>query len=342
MIQDEVKNLWKLCFNDSEEYVDLYFQARYNNDVNIAIQSDEKVIAALQMLPYPMTYEGKEINTAYISGACTHPDYRNKGVMRELLSQAFVRMSNQDIHLSTLIPAEPWLFDYYAQIGYVPIFKSSKLISKAFPAIPFKNMPMLKVVQEYRDEDYEFLNRKMRERPNCIQHTKEGYQFMLSDLQTSKGKVYTLTIHEKTVALTVAYPTENGSLLLDDILYNNPADGLFLIQLICQENQLSSIEIQFPRVEAQRSQLFPFGMARIINAQAMLQLYAANHPDLKANLHITDKQICQNNGYYYLNDGKCMYSAKRLPCRHSTLTISQLTKKVFARLEPCMSLMLNH
>lgn len=49
MIREKVKNLWKLCFNDSEEFTELYFRLRYNNDINIAIQSGEEVIAALQM-----------------------------------------------------------------------------------------------------------------------------------------------------------------------------------------------------------------------------------------------------------------------------------------------------
>ena len=103
MIREKVKNLWKLCFNDSEEFTELYFRLRYNNDINIAIQSGEEVIAALQMLPYPMTFEGEDIHTAYISGACTHPDYRNRGVMHELLSQAFARM----LHLSLIHISEP-------------------------------------------------------------------------------------------------------------------------------------------------------------------------------------------------------------------------------------------
>lgn len=123
MIREKVKNLWKLCFNDSEEFTELYFRLRYNNDINIAIQSGEEVIAALQMLPYPMTFEGEDIHTVYISGACTHPDYRNRGVMHELLSQAFARMLHNNVALSTLIPAEPWLFDYYGSSGYAPVFR---------------------------------------------------------------------------------------------------------------------------------------------------------------------------------------------------------------------------
>ena len=45
MIREKVKNLWKLCFNDSEEFTELYFRLRYNNDINIAIQSGKKFIA---------------------------------------------------------------------------------------------------------------------------------------------------------------------------------------------------------------------------------------------------------------------------------------------------------
>ena len=90
MIRDEamrekIKSLWKLCFNDSDEFTDMYFRLRYSNEVNIAIQSGEEVIAALQILPYPMTFGKSEIKTGYVSGACTHPDYRNRGAMRELL-----------------------------------------------------------------------------------------------------------------------------------------------------------------------------------------------------------------------------------------------------------------
>ena len=44
------------------------------------------------------------------------------GAMRELLSQAFTRMLHNDMSISTLIPAEPWLFGYYAGMGYVPVF----------------------------------------------------------------------------------------------------------------------------------------------------------------------------------------------------------------------------
>lgn len=68
-------------------------------------------------------------------------------------------------------------------------------------------------------------------------------------------------------------------------------------------------------------------MARIINAKTMLQLYATAHPELELSIHLTDEQVSANNGYYYLNNGKYMNSAKRLPGSHLALTSVNSPKK---------------
>ena len=60
MLKEQVKALWKICFDDSEEFVEMYFRLRYKTEVNVAIQSGDEVISALQMLPYPMTLADKQ------------------------------------------------------------------------------------------------------------------------------------------------------------------------------------------------------------------------------------------------------------------------------------------
>ena len=120
--KDEVKALWKLCFDDSDEFTDLYFSMRYKDEINMAIREGGKIISALQMIPYPMTFCGEVISTSYISGACTHPGYRAHGAMRQLLKETHRRMYEEGVLLSSLIPAEEWLFGYYGKSGYTPAF----------------------------------------------------------------------------------------------------------------------------------------------------------------------------------------------------------------------------
>ena len=71
--------------------------------------------------------------------------------MRQLLSQAFARMLPNGIFFSTLIPANPWLFDYYARIGYAPVFQYStkEIILPEF--IPSKEIKV-DIVSEYKEE----------------------------------------------------------------------------------------------------------------------------------------------------------------------------------------------
>ena len=116
-MKEDVRKLWELCFHDSPAFTDLYFQMRYSNEVNLTIRSGNTVIAAMQTLPYPMTFCGQTINTSYISGACTHPDFRDKGVMRELLAEALnlgfsTIMLAADMHQSLTcapLPSNPLL-----------------------------------------------------------------------------------------------------------------------------------------------------------------------------------------------------------------------------------------
>lgn len=99
--KDEVKTLWKLCFNDSDEFTDLYFKMRYKDEVNRVIREDGKIISALQMIPYPMTFCDEVISTSYISGACTHPDYRKHGAMKRLLKETHRCMYEDGVLLAS-------------------------------------------------------------------------------------------------------------------------------------------------------------------------------------------------------------------------------------------------
>ena len=82
-------------------------------------------------------------------------------------------------------------------------------------------------------------------------------------------------------------------------------------------------------------------MARIIDARAVLQLYAAGCPEVEMNIELTDEQLSVNNGYYYLCKGKCMTSEVRLPGVHTRMTIAELSEKILGEMQPYMSLMMN-
>lgn len=337
MIREQVKALWKLCFDDDETFTDLYFRLRYNNDVNIAISSGEEVIAALQMLPYPMTFCGETIQTSYISGACTHPDYQGKGVMRELLSQAFTQMLHNGTFVSTLIPGEPWLFNYYARMGYAPVFRYSKEHLPEDNATSSVSITVERTI-EFEEAVYEYLNRRMKERSCCIQHTPADFRVILADLGRTKDTLYIARDEDKVVGIAIVY-REESTLQMDEFFADSEEAKQQLLSQIRQTTRCNTVGLTTP--PADNTETYPLGMARIIDAKSVLQLYAAIYPNDEMSIELTDEQLSANNGYYYLCNGKCMYNKQRLPGTHTELTIAALSEKILAPLHPYMSLMLN-
>ena len=364
-MRERVKELWKRCFNDSKEFIELYFRLRYNNEVNLAIESGEEVIAALQMIPYPMTYAGSIVSSSYISGACTHPDFRNRGVMHELLRQAFGKMFRNNVLFSTLIPAEEWLFDYYAKRGYSATFhyeiktikrkeeyhttKENTLVDLFGINIPdWDKEYQIECITDYNENVYQYLNNKLQERPCCIQHTQSDFNVIIEDLKLSKGSIYTLQhLQQMTnnpkeiIALAIAYPDENNpsSFFLGELVSDTKEAELILLSNIVHENNLETVKIAIPSIK--EKPILTLGMARIIQVKPVLQLYAASHPEIELNIALTDEEISANNGYYYLNNGRCMFSERRLPETHQQLSIGELAEMVLKKEHPYKSLMLN-
>ena len=71
-------DLWRTSFDDSEEFIKLFFDRVYKKENALFIKKDGKIVSALQMLPYVMTYYGTEISVNYIYAACTLPSERGQ------------------------------------------------------------------------------------------------------------------------------------------------------------------------------------------------------------------------------------------------------------------------
>ena len=102
---------------------------------------------------------------------------------------------------------------------------------------------------------------------------------------------------DKITALAIVYPA-GSTWQAGEIVAETSGMYLLLLQRICEQLNLPSIRVISPSETEPTPQVL--GMARIINAKTILQRYAAEHPELKMSIALTDPQISANNGYYYL------------------------------------------
>lgn len=165
-----VRSMWKTCFGDSDEYMDIHFGRKYRNE-NTLILSDPHPAASLQMLPYEITFYNHPIPFSYISGACTLPESRKKGYMEQLLIRSFETMRKRNIPLSILIPAEDWLFVFYEKYGYSQCFEKGEPPLKLKEILERNHFDFPKSYL-----DFQFIYSKL---DFCVQKTEADFQTLV-------------------------------------------------------------------------------------------------------------------------------------------------------------------
>jgi len=333
--KDEVKALWKLCFNDSDEFTDLHFSMRYKDEINMAIREDGKIISALQMIPYPMTFCGEVISTSYISGACTHPDYRAHGAMRQLLKETHRRMYEEGVLLSSLIPAEEWLFGYYGKSGYAPAFGYA-VEQEADGLHPSSSDYRIEICTLPDATHYQYFDSRMRQRESCILHTQEDFEVIIADLKLGGGRL--LVAYQNDRIMGMVFTVRGGeTLYIKELLADNDTVKGSLLHEAFSIYKVRAMEYIVP---SSSNALF-LGMARLIHVEKVLSLFARKYPMSALYIHLEDDDVIpENNGYYTVKNGICL--REHLPEKeYQTYTLASLASLLVEAERPYMSLMLN-
>ncbi len=331
--KEEIKSLWKQCFDDSDEFVNFYFDERYSDKINMAIVEDGQIIAALQMIPYEMTCCNTLISTSYISGACTNPLYRNHGYMRKLLADTHRRMWSDGVLLSTLIPANAPLIKYYEKAGYNSCF------GYIAQEIEKKELEYNLTFEESKgssDSIFKYFDRKMKERPCCIQHSKEDFILIMADIRLSGGSVIIAKDNDDIKGLAFCVINDDKLFIKDILADNNHVESLLLNKSLDFFRKDKLIYL----IPSSSNTLYK-GMARAIHLDRLLTVFANHHSSVEFDVYIEgDDDIPENNGYYSIRNGICS-KGETEGTRYRKYHIKDFVRLLLEMEHPYMSLMLD-
>ena len=288
-------DIWKTAFPaDSDDFVKFYFEKKYCKENTLLLFKNDEIASCLQMLPYKMTYYKEHINTAYISGACTVPAHQNQGLMKNLLVHAFGEMRKRDNLLTTLIPQEPWLIDFYKKMGYAPCFdyKLTPICPEYYP-VSSSNKTQLK---EFEHDDLRatyYLYKRFFQKQNVrIQKSLFDFSVMVQAFQKFEGKVYVLKDRNNVVGVCFCFISDGKIIVKDRVTKNVDYRQCFFLKLTqLFDNQPIFLSSGTTNV----SQSFFLGMARIVDAEKLMTLFAQAHPQAEFSIKISDEHILKNN-----------------------------------------------
>lgn len=296
-----IRELWQLCFHDDERFVDLLFGRLYCDENALCLEEQGVVASALQMLPYRLTYGGSMLGVSYISGASTRPEFRNRGLMSRLLHEAFETMRSRSIPLSALIPAEPWLYDYYAAQGYAPVFYRGET---DFTAVHRFSGEGYRRATPSLDELYRFFDSRMRLRSCCMQHERNDFEVICGDIRLDGGEVVALADEAGELSALAFAVSHDDRTVVKELLAVDDAARNAVLHEVSRAFPHTPVAVLTPPGEGCGA-LQRMGMMRIVDVPALLSAVGLNHPSLQIVVRVTDTLLAGNSGTYRLADGVC-------------------------------------
>ncbi len=295
--KQQIIDLWQACFHDTDAFVNLYFSQKYKDENAMTIVEDGRVLSALQMIPYTATCWGKEFSMSYIAGASTWPDVRGRGLMSNLLLHSFRQMYGRSVAFTALIPAEPWLFQYYSRFGYAPAYYTQDI---------YYTIPVDKNMSEQDEavslwELYEYFSRKNLSRICCVQHDWPDFNAIVKDFESEGGEVITVMQENKICAMAFAL-YDGKQIFLPEWMYDDEAVKEALLQKCAVRFKCGKIVCRISGDETGKI----YGMARIIRLQDMLTGLAKQYSALSCTLQVSDTIIPENDGLYVIENGTCV------------------------------------
>lgn len=338
----QIRLLWNICFNDTEEFKDFYFSEIYDNNIVTTIEKNGQIISAIQSIPEILSFGQQQISVGYIYGACTHPSYRRKGYMATLLSEIQEKMLLKDYAISLLVPESQELFNYYSKFGYSTCFYQKKVYN-ATNLLKSSD----KSIKEIRTEDsihtFEEFYKSRQKEENCrILHIDNHYERMRKELSTDNGKcLAAISESNRLVAITfVTESAEEKEMVIKECLGLEDYDTLFYGFLKARNDGKGWRTIWLRPSTISDKDATPYAMARIINLEKTLRLWAKQNKHLKKLIHIEDDKLLPiNNGNFLLIDGKCTRCEENKEAK--TYTIASLTKEILVENNAKASLMMD-
>ena len=123
-----LKNVWKIAFNDPDEFIDWNFEKNFSFENTLLAEKDGVPASNMQLMPHSIFLRDTEYPINYVSGVATLPEFRKMGLVREMFEFSFDEMRKRNQHISLLIPFN---YEFYEQFGYKQCYnKTHRYISE--------------------------------------------------------------------------------------------------------------------------------------------------------------------------------------------------------------------
>lgn len=276
----------------------------------IGVWETDILAAKLHIIPFLIKMNDQEWKMGGVAGVATYPEFRRNGYVKRLIIEALERMRNEEQIISLLHPFD---IGFYRKYGWEVFTENKKLL------IEKKDLKFLEgqpgSIKRYQKDSHH---------PDIetvyAQFSKNYMGMLVRDLSWWKNSIYgdgEIAVYYDTSDEPKGYilfQVKDRKLdVLEFVALNQEARaGLWnficqhdsmvdTVSLLTSNHELLPFILQQPKV---KTEVTPYFMARIVDAEQCLQKYQFNDGESKVFIHLEDVYAPWNNGSYLISNGE--------------------------------------
>src|SRR5699024_1248886 len=272
---------------------------------------EEKIAAKLHLIPLTCFINGKQFEMGGISSVATWPEYRRKGMVKQLLSHVLHMMKQSGQSISFL---HPFAFSFYRKFGWEHVFN---LKHYSIPTEKMKGNWSGKGYVRRRSLDIHTLN------SIYIDYAKQFSGTLIRDEKWWDQRVFK-TMEQLAIAYNenneaegyIHYRVKDNVLEVNELVYRNVNGWKLLLEFIANHDSMAdTIKMNVPENDMLpelmneptfKQQIKPYFMARVVDVLSFLKKYPFNVVSSQESITIfvEDEFFPENEGVYELcHDG---------------------------------------
>ncbi len=305
---EELKVLYKEAFDDSEGYQNFFFSQKYRADNVIFIKEQQKIVSALHLVKKPLNCHENPCSLPFVVAAATLISHRNKGLMKNVIAQAYKELFNRNQFLLALSPFDE---KFYHSFGFESVlwshFETRQIVPKDHFHYKEATIDDLTILADIYEQ-------KMNDKNIYIDRKLGDWEILFNEVQADKGKII-IVYHENNYVgyfSTFNEVIEEICMLNDDVLPNIPEFSSGQYEIINQTSGVSHL------------------MLRIINSKKFIENYPyTENTNFTWKVRIRDMFFEANDVTIELIIKNGNVSIRDIETYDEEISINDLTRKAF-------------
>lgn len=294
--KEAYRELWRICFGDSEQFMDWFFSERFFPEFSSCLLEDGVIMSALQSYPLHVRIRNRILPASMLAGVSTHPERNGRGYMKQIFLHYMQRVRSFGIPIAIHTPAHiPTFFSR----GHYPATNTLHLTleNAHADALPqgitrqdlYHELGALQVCYQKTTARYS----------GCVSRTAADFAYKMRDYASDGARCLVRRNGEDVLGYCVYYVTDER-VHAEECFAADEETLTLLLHALCYEAAGRTLHVKLPpdapaRLNGATLEMRPQGVMGIADISAALKSILG---DASFVFEVTDSTVPENAGIW--------------------------------------------